>query len=240
MKYSLENIQGRTHIGYKRKRNEDRYLIQALENGTGFLLAVADGMGGVAGGDIAAQIVVDILKDYQKTGQDIEGDLACLFHGAGRKIIERSDAEPALRDMGTTATAVLLTEQKAYWAHVGDSRLYSQRNGQIQQITTDHTFVQDLIQDGTLTQKDAERHPLKNMLNQCVGCAELKPDTGWFSFLPGDKLLLCSDGLSRYVSKEAISDGFAEGGAGKIADHLVQSALAAGGRDNVTLVVCSG
>ena len=235
--YNLKNIQGRTHTGYKRQRNEDRYLILPLKKGTGVLLAVADGMGGVAGGDIAAQIVVDTLQEYQRPGDDIEQELAQLLAKAGRKIIERTDEEAALKDMGTTATVALLTDRKAYWAHSGDSRLYVKQGGKIEQITTDHTFVQDLIQDGTLTRQDAERHPLKNVLDQCVGCAELKPDTGRLPFPPGEKLLLCSDGLSRYVSEKAISEALEGNDAGEIADHLVQSALEAGGRDNVTVVV---
>lgn len=237
MRYNLENIQGRTHTGYKRQRNEDRYLIQPLENEAGILLAVADGMGGVAGGDIAAQIVVDTLKEYRKPGRDIEHDLARILDRAGRTILKRTDEQPGLKDMGTTATVVLLTKQQAYWVHSGDSRLYVKQKGKIRQITTDHTFVQDLIQDGTLTQKEAERHPLKNVLDQCVGCAELKPDSGRLPFGPGEKLLLCSDGLSRYVSEEAISKALDGKEAGEIADRLVQSALEAGGRDNVTVVV---
>lgn len=237
MRYRLQNIQGLTHTGYKRRRNEDRYLIHPFDDETGILLAVADGMGGVAGGDIAAQIVVDTLKEYQHPGEDIERDLARLLDKAGNTIMERTDQEPALKDMGTTATVALLTGHRAYWAHAGDSRLYVKRDEGIQQVTTDHTFVQDLIQDGTLTRKEAERHPLKNMLDQCVGCEELKPDTGWFSCLPGDTLLLCSDGLSRHVSIDTLTKVLAGSNVQEMAEQLVQSALAAGGKDNVTVVL---
>lgn len=239
MRSIRENIWAQTHTGYKRQRNEDRYLIHSLKRDAGALLAVADGMGGAAGGHIAAQIAVDTLREYQTPGvnPNIERDLANLLEKAGKRIIDRAKAEPSFQDMGTTATAALLTGQEVYWAHVGDSRLYVNRRREMVQITTDHTFIQDLVDDGTLTQADAERHPLRNMLDQCLGCTGLKPDTGRFPFSAGEKLLLCSDGLTRHVSEETMSEILQGDDAREIADRLLRSALDAGGRDNVTVVV---
>ena len=233
----LKNCWGTSHVGYKRQCNEDRYLIEPLQDNQAILLGVADGVAGEAGGEIAAQIVVDTLQKYQTLSKTIEQDMVDLLDQAGKKIILKGEKDMALEGMGTTATVALITDQTAYWSHVGDSRLSLYRNGVLKQVTTDHTFVQDLIDDGTLTQFEASRHPLRNMLDQCVGCPVMAPDSGSFPVLPGDMILLCSDGLSRQVPEDVIISALKNNKAQKVSEQLVSQALEAGGKDNVTVVV---
>ncbi|MDA3895385.1 MAG: protein phosphatase 2C domain-containing protein [Desulfobacteraceae bacterium] len=237
MSIALKNVWGTTHTGYQRSRNEDRFLIKPLQENQAILLGVADGMGGEAGGDISAQIVVDNLQKYQTPSETIEQDLTDILDKAGKEIRLRVEKEIKLDGMGTTATVVLVSNGMAYWSHVGDSRLYLSRKREFRQITIDHTFVQDLIEDGTLSQYDADRHPLRNMLDQCVGYTDMIPDSGRFSVQPGDAVLLCSDGLTRQVSDDKIKATLDIGNARKASEKLVKAALKAGGIDNVTAVV---
>jgi protein phosphatase len=237
MSNSLKFFWGTSHTGYKRSRNEDRYLIKPFQHNHAILLGVADGMGGEPGGDISAQILVDALQKYQTPSKTIEQDLTDILEIAGKEIRSKAKEKIELKGMGTTATVALVSNGMAYWAHVGDSRLYLSRNGELKQISTDHTFVQDLIDDGTLSQDDADRHPLRNMLDQCVGCDTMLPDRGKFSVQPGDRLLLCSDGLTRHVSNDKIKETLEIDNARTASEQLVGLALEAGGTDNVTAVV---
>jgi protein phosphatase len=225
-----------SHRGYKRSRNEDRYLARPLDKGA--LLAVADGMGGETGGDTAAQAVVDTLQRHaDDASRPAELDLCAALQAAGREIADRVREDPGLEGMGTTATVVLVAGGRARWCHVGDSRLYLYRAGSLEQITTDHTFVQELLDDGTLTQEEAASHPLRNVLDQCVGCAALDPDNGSFPLQDGDRLLLCSDGLTRHVTEQEIASLLAGEDPREIGERLVRGALNAGGKDNVTVAV---
>ncbi|MDA3895267.1 MAG: protein phosphatase 2C domain-containing protein [Desulfobacteraceae bacterium] len=237
MSNALKNVWGTTHTGYQRSRNEDRYLIKPLQDSQAILLGVADGMGGEAGGDISAQIVVDTLQKYQNPSGAIEQDLTDILDRAGKEIRLRSEKDIKLYGMGTTATVVLVSNGTAYWSHVGDSRLYLSRKGELKQITIDHTFVQDLIEDGTLSQYDADRHPLRNMLDQCVGYIDMIPDSGRFPVHPGDRMLLCSDGLTRQISGDKIKSTLEIGNAREASEKLASLTLEAGGKDNVTAVV---
>jgi protein phosphatase len=232
-----EHAWGATHTGHRRGSNEDRFLIRHLEDSSGILLAVADGMGGEAGGGIAAQIVVDTLQQSRMDASDPENALVRVVNRCGANIRDMAARDSSLEGMGTTATVVLADGESACWAHVGDSRLYLFRSGNLEQITTDHTFVQELIDEGTMTEPEAARHPLRNMLDQCVGCAELSPDSGSFGTRSGDRLLLCSDGLTRHVPDGAIAAVLQSGSARQAVDALVQLALDAGGKDNVTAVI---
>ncbi len=156
---------------------------------------------------------------------------------ANDKIRQRAKETPDLEGMGSTATVVVVGKDTAYWSHVGDSRLYHFHPGTLTQISTDHTFVQDLVADGTLSQEEAGRHPLRNVLDQCVGCGNLKADSGRFKIMAGDRLLLCSDGLIKHVSDDSIKTALAEGNARQAVEELLDQALDAGGTDNVTVVV---
>lgn len=232
-----DRLWAESHVGHKRKTNQDRFLVREVKDGQGVLLAVADGMGGEAGGDMAAQMVIDFLGAVSTDPGEFEHHLNQILSEANEKIRQRAMETPDLEGMGTTATVVVVSQDTAYWAHVGDSRLYYFHLGSLKQITIDHTFVQDLITDGTLSQEEAERHPLRNVLDQCVGCDSLKVDSGKFNISPGDRLLLCSDGLIKHISDDSIKIVLAEYNARQAVEKLLDQALRAGGKDNVTVVV---
>lgn len=237
MEARQENLWGQSHIGKKRQSNEDRFLVRHLENDQGLLLAVADGMGGEAGGEIAAQIAIDLFSQSRIAQRATEGDLSQIIEQANRQIMQRAENETGFEDMGTTATVVLVRRDTAYWSHVGDSRFYHFRKGLLKQISSDHTFVQELVDDGTLSREQADRHPLRNMLDQCVGCGPLKAESGRFALMAGDRLLLCSDGLVKHLSDQQIKAVLESGTARQTVESLVDQALDAGGEDNVTVVI---
>ncbi len=225
---------GVSYTGYKREVNQDRYLVRNLPDG--LLVAVADGMGGVKGGETAAQMVIEALDNARLEVYPNQEDLSDLLLRAHGRIQEQAELATDLEGMGTTATVAALHGGAVYWSHVGDSRLYLLRDGHLSRISTDHTFVQDLIDDGTLSLEEASRHPLRNMLDQCVGCSTPTPEKGIFPLLAGDKLLLCTDGLTRHVSEEHIKLSLAEDPQ-EAAEELAGKALSAGGKDNVTVLV---
>ncbi len=119
---------------------------------------------------------------------------------AEKQIHKKVKNNSGLEGMGTTATIAVSYKNKVFWTHVGDSRMYLFHDKKIKQITTDHTFIQDLIDDSTLTLDQAKKHPLRNMLDQCVGCDEMDPDSGMLKIKKNDRLLLCSDGLTKHLS----------------------------------------
>lgn len=231
------SVWGQSHTGYKRISNEDRFLIRRLPDSQAVVIAVADGMGGEAGGEIAAQIFIDAIEQSQIARNATEQDLTRILKRAGRQIIQKAEDKPGLLDMGTTATVALVRDKTAYWSHSGDSRLYRFRTGFLEQISTDHTFVEDLIAEGTLSRQEADRHPLRNMLDQCVGCANLEAESGRFGLISGDRLLLCSDGLTRHLSDRHIQTALEGGTPRQTVAVLIDQALSAGGKDNVTVVI---
>ncbi len=228
---------GLSHIGLKRQVNQDRYLIRELADDQ-WLLAVADGMGGEVAGEVAAQMVVDALARAPLT-RVREGQLAELIDMANRRIIfDTAHNHPERDGMGSTITAVLVRGDMAYWVQVGDSRLYLYRGHRLQQITVDQNLAQFLREEGELNKVEARRHPLAGVLEQAVGCDALDPVPGRLSVMPGDVLMLCSDGLYGDLEpgvKGAIlaRDDSLE----KKCQLLIQAALEAGGRDNITVVL---
>jgi len=232
-----DRLWAQSHTGHKRKTNQDRFLVREIQDSQRVLLAVADGMGGEAGGDIAAQMVIDDLDTVPTGPGGFEHDLNQILLKTNEKIRQRTKEIPVLEGMGTTATVVVVGKDTAYWSHVGDSRLYHFHTGTLTQITTDHTFVQDLVADGSLSQEEADRHPLRNVLDQCVGCGSLKSESGQFKIMTGDRLLLCSDGLIKHVSDDSMKTVLEQGNARQAVQELLDQALNAGGKDNVTVVV---
>lgn len=200
---------------------------------------VADGMGGYAAGEVASRMLVETFKARFSTQTDKLGEesLRRAVLEANRKILQTSAENSEYRGMGTTVVALQWDEQQAYWAHVGDSRLYLLRAGEFKRITHDHSFVQSLVDKGTITEIEAEHHPKKNMLTRAVGVEEnLIVDTGSFAVKAEDIFLLCSDGLTNMVEEAAIREALQEGSADK-AQHLVRLAIQAGGFDNITAIV---
>lgn len=226
-----------THPGFKRLDNQDRYLIREYAGG-GMLLAVADGMGGEAAGDLAAQMAVEGLRGLDPGRPVTEAGLTQLFRAACRKILCKAEANPGLEGMGTTLTAAFVAERRAVWAHVGDSRLYLWRRGELSQISRDHTAAAFMAEEGMLDREQARSHPARHMLLDCVGCGDCEPDSGTLGLRPGDRLLLATDGLHDRVPARTIAAvlGDPQGGLEQRLEALVQEALRAGGRDNITVV----
>ncbi len=226
-------------VGCVRAHNEDRCLVEEKAQ----VYAVADGMGGQAAGEVASSMLVEVLQSDLSLGGLTEEDLSKSVLHANEKILASAAAHPKYQGMGTTATVLHIKSGQALWAHVGDSRLYLYRHGSLQQVTEDHSYVESLVREGKLTEEEARSHPQKNMLLRAVGVEKgLEVDKGSFPLHEGDILLLATDGLMNMVSDQEIekqlfcaSEASPEGGSP--AKELVRQALAAGGFDNVTVIV---
>ncbi|MGY1811212.1 PP2C family protein-serine/threonine phosphatase [Blastococcus sp. SYSU D00820] len=203
------------------------------------LLAVADGMGGHAAGDVASKVVIAALEhldDDAPSGDMLQALRDAVFDGSEhlREVIRES---PQLEGMGTTLTAVLFAGGRLALCHVGDSRAYLLRDGQLSQITHDDTFVQTLIDDGRITQEEANHHPQRSLLLRALNGQDVDPDLSMREARAGDRYLLCSDGLSGVVSEETIAETLRDPDPHSCADRLVELALRSGGPDNITVIV---
>lgn len=227
-------IGAQTDVGLVREGNEDSYFADAP------VFAVADGMGGHLAGDVASATAVDVIKRHA-AGSDMEEPekLAAMLREANREIWDKAASDPALRGMGTTCTLVLLDGSKAQFAHVGDSRAYLFHDGELRQVTEDHTLVGRMVREGKLRPEEAERHPQRSIITRALGVDEdVEVDVFSLDVADGDRLLLCSDGLTSMIGAAAISEVLArEEDPQAAADALVQLANDAGGEDNITVIV---
>ncbi|MGK5113513.1 MULTISPECIES: PP2C family protein-serine/threonine phosphatase [unclassified Geodermatophilus] len=203
------------------------------------LLAVADGMGGHAAGDVASKVVIAALEhldDDAPSGDMLQALRAAVFDGSEhlREVIRES---PQLEGMGTTLTAVLFAGGRLALCHVGDSRAYLLRDGVLTQITHDDTFVQTLIDDGRITPEEANHHPQRSLLLRALNGQDVDPDLSMREARAGDRYLLCSDGLSGVVSEETLADALQDPDPQSTADRLIELALRSGGPDNITVIV---
>jgi protein phosphatase len=227
-----------SHVGKVRSNNQD----------SGFagrqLFVVADGMGGHAGGDVASAIAVTRIKevDAQQFAKatDAEFALQSALVAANALIAETVYEHPELTGMGTTVSAILRVGDTIALAHIGDSRIYLWRDDELIQVTSDHTFVQRLVDSGRITAEEALTHPRRSVLMRVLGDVDAHPeiDTRILDTRPGDRWLLCSDGLSSYVSEDVLTKSLAAGlDTQETADHLVRQSLDHGAPDNVTVVL---
>lgn len=226
----------RSDIGLRRKNNQDSAYAGIN------LLVVADGMGGYAGGDVASSLVISELAalDNDAPGADALQELERAIHTAADAIRERVGDEPDLANMGTTVTAILRHGRRLALAHIGDSRAYLLRDGELTQITTDHTFVQRLVDEGRITPDEAAHHPQRNIVTRVIGDVDAPEDvdTSVREAVPGDRWLLCSDGLAGPVSAPTIAETLTRvSDPAECADKLIDLALRAGGADNITCIV---
>jgi len=203
------------------------------------LLAVADGMGGHAAGDVASKVVIAALEhldDDTPSGDMLQALRQAVFEGSEhlREVIRES---PQLEGMGTTLTAILFAGGRLALCHVGDSRAYLVRDGQLAQITHDDTFVQTLIDDGRITAEEANSHPQRSLLLRALNGQEVEPDLSMREVRDGDRYLLCSDGLSGVVSEETLAEALKDPDPQSTADRLIELALRSGGPDNITVIV---
>ena len=223
----------RSDRGLVRANNEDSVYAGAR------LLALADGMGGHAAGEVASQLVIAHLAhlDDDEPGGDLLSKLDKAVHDGNSAIAREVEENPDLEGMGTTLTAILFAGDRLGLVHIGDSRGYLLRDGELAQITKDDTFVQTLVDEGRITAEEAHSHPQRSLIMRALTGHEVEPTLIMREARVGDRYLLCSDGLSDPVSHETILEALKLGDVGESADRLIELALRGGGPDNVTVVV---
>jgi protein phosphatase len=226
-------------VGRKRQHNEDSYLVDADVQ----LYAVADGMGGENGGEVASDLAVRAIDRHVRAQRAtlhaasharVSAVVVQAIQLANRAIRHAGDLDPTLRRMGTTTTSVLFVGDRAFIGHVGDSRAYLLRAGALQQLSLDHSLVAEQVRAGLITPAQAEKSPYRNVITRSVGVAEaVDVDVSVVDLVDGDTFVLCSDGLSGLVKDHEI-DLFLH----TVPDKLVDLANERGGHDNITVVVC--
>ncbi len=232
-----------TDIGCEREINEDRYAV--IDSPSGRAWIVCDGMGGALGGELAAQLAIDAIRRAMESG-DFESEAEALrvsIEEANRVIVLRRQ-NPAFSGMGTTVVGALMNDDRVMITHAGDSRAYLVRDGVLQQLTTDHTYVQDLVERGAITPEEALSHPQSHVLTRCLGAEprlQLDVQEFWVWGVnegePEDKLVLCSDGLYGLVSDSEIADIVTKNSPQEACVQLIELAKSRGGYDNITLAV---
>ena len=243
----------RTDSGLRRNSNEDSYCTRPDLG----LFVVADGMGGHVAGEVASRVAVEKIQEFiaETAGADknrtwpfpfeptisLEGNrLKAAFRLANRKLANEMADKADLRGMATTASAVLTGRKSACLAHVGDSRIYAMRNGSLEQLTHDHSWVEEQVRAGTMTEAAARQHPWRNVVTRALsGGTDPDIDTIEIAPEPGERFLLCSDGLSGVVSREGIEAVLGDRALtlDQICERLVAAANEGGGPDNVTALV---
>ena len=226
---------GLSDTGRKRRQNEDAYVCEPP------LFAIADGMGGAQAGEVASGLAAAAFEEGAAAIHGEDG-VATLVRAANARIFERAVHDPTVAGMGTTATVAVVDESAGTvtLAHVGDSRAYRYRRGALEQLTTDHSLVGELVRSGRLTEDEAAVHPHRSVITRALGTdADVEVDTLTVEVVPGDLVLLCSDGLSAMVRDEEIARGLEATGAAprEAGEALIAAANAAGGEDNVTVVL---
>ena len=247
------NFWAATDVGKKREVNEDNFLVDKKLS----LFIVADGMGGHASGEVASHLAVhefrnavdagkDVVERFSRADatvrpQEILALLEAAMQAAGHAIYHKGQAEPEKRGMGTTTSALLIAGDRGFIAHVGDSRIYMLRGGQVVQLTEDHSLVNELIRRGRITREGLDGSPYKaykNAVTRAVGVYEtVQGDTIDFEILPGDQFLLCSDGLHTYLDDQRIFDLLKGDDITELPRRLVDHANTSGGHDNITAVI---
>ncbi|MFJ3667912.1 Stp1/IreP family PP2C-type Ser/Thr phosphatase [Streptomyces sp. NPDC090106] len=234
MSLSLRFAAG-SHKGMIREGNEDSGYAGPR------LLAIADGMGGAAAGEVASSEAIStiVALDDDVPGSDVLTSLGVAVQRANDQLRSMVEEDPQLEGMGTTLTALLWTGQRLGLVHVGDSRAYLLRDGVLTQITQDHTWVQRLVDEGRITEEEATTHPQRSLLMRALGSGEyVEPDLSIREVRAGDRYLICSDGLSGVVSHQTLEDTLASyQGPQETVQELIQLALRGGGPDNITVIV---
>ncbi len=241
---------GLTHVGRQRQHNEDSYLVADDAR----LFLVADGMGGHAAGEIASRIAVDSISEfiihtkeddgtwphaYDEQYKRITNRLMAAVKMANTRVLEAMRKDARLRGMGTTVVACLADDKTISFAHVGDSRAYMIREGKLSRITNDHSWVFEQVQAGMLTEAEAEKHPLRNVITRALGGAlQVTPDASEIEIHSGDVYLLCSDGLTGMVSEDEILRVVTESpDLDAACAQLIDAANERGGLDNITAIL---
>ena len=222
-------------VGRVRSGNEDSYLVQEP------LFVVADGMGGHVAGDVASRLAVKTIGESLNDGITEPEQLADAVKGANSAIWEQAHSDPTLQGMGTTCTLVFIRNDEIHIAHVGDSRAYLLRDGKLHQITEDHTLVGRMVREGRLRPEQAEHHPQRSIITRALGVdGHVDVDLSSLAIREGDRVLICSDGLTSMVDGDTIESVVAGTDDPQAAvDRLIDHANQAGGEDNITAVILS-
>lgn len=234
----------KSDIGKARDTNEDFYYISPNDSNLK-LYVLADGMGGYNGGEIASRIATAAVKGYiesnfdkiEHTKEDIVNLIKSAIEYANMVVYEKAKENEDLTNMGTTLEVCLIYNNKAFIGHIGDSRIYRIRKDIIRKLTEDHSYVQELVNDGTITKEEAENHPKKNMLMKALGCTPyVEPDITIKGFLKDDIILICSDGLTNMVSEEELYKIVTKN-IDDSSNILINRANELGGYDNITVII---
>ncbi len=228
--------------GNVRKGNEDFYAGEKIKHEE-YLFVVADGMGGHRAGDVASKLgTLTFMKYYKKLRRKkfpIMDAMNRSVDKANWAILKKASSDPKKRGMGTTFSAIVISNLKAYIVHVGDSRIYLIRNDRILQLTTDHTFVGKMVEEGRITEDEARDHPQKNILYMSLGAREaFEPEVNeYFDILGGDLFVMCSDGLNNMVTDTIIKEYVLSYDTREAVEELIKLANSNGGTDNITIQV---
>lgn len=234
----------KSDLGKARELNEDAYFISTDDSEIKIYL-LADGMGGYNGGEVASKLAIEsarkyIVSNFEKVNHDknaIQELIKSSMEYANMVVYEKSQENKELQGMGTTLEICVIYGNRVYIGHIGDSRIYRIRNNIIRKLTKDHSYVEKLVEDGTITREEAENHPKKNMLMKALGCTVfIEPDVTIKGFLKGDIILMSSDGLTNMIKNQEIYD-IVRQDVENAADNLVNRANDLGGYDNITVVI---
>ena len=236
-------LAGKTDVGRVRQENQDDYRAGELPGGAVWAL-VCDGMGGAKGGREASQGACNVIENFFQeqyaqcgAGQE-EPFLKKALLYANRFVFQKAAHEEALAGMGTTAVCALVRSGNVYLCHAGDSRAYLIRDGKLTQLTHDHSYVQELVDCGTITEEEAEHHPQKNIITKALRVDyRLEPEFTAAKLKREDRLLLCTDGLTNMVPVEEMEELLAQGTFYDLPDRLIEAANAHGGSDNITALL---
>lgn len=239
------DVYGASDIGCVRELNEDSFCIQGFADGKppGFCV-LADGMGGHCAGEVASQKAAEVISQSlielvkENRDEDVPRLINLAIDQANAEIYQMAEQNSAQAGMGTTAVVTCISEEEAYVANVGDSRAYAYRGGELCQITRDHSVVEELVANGTITREEARFHPQKNLITRALGTdRETEADIFEYNFLKGDVLVMCSDGLSGMVIDKELEYMIGEGGSAQvISQRLIETAKKNGGTDNITVI----
>ena len=233
------DIFGATHVGKVRKQNEDAFYISGTERP--LYAIVADGMGGHNAGDVASSTSIEMFNSHMDHAgiETIDGKhLAEIIEQISRNIFDLTIDNKELDEMGTTFSVMILKEGMAYVGHVGDSRIYLYSKDRFEQITKDHSYVQMLVDNDSISPEQAKVHPYKNIITRAVGMKELEVDVFNVCYPKGCTFIACTDGLIQHVSDDEIKNILStNGSASDKVRELIDMALRRGGRDNVSVIV---
>lgn len=236
-------IVAKTDKGKVRSSNQDAYAVGEFPDEVAWAV-VCDGMGGAAGGNIASALAVKVISDKinasyreQMSPSSIKNMLDSALIAANIEVYDLADTKSELKGMGTTVVCAVVKDSCAYIAHAGDSRAYIFNKDNLAQVTTDHSFVQDLLNKGKITAEEAQNHPNKNLITRAIGVDKsIEIDFDEVEMAEDDVLIICTDGLSNYVSDMEMINEVSDGRYYAFADRLVKKANNNGGGDNITVV----